>query len=65
MVTYGTQHSRTQWYCGMCSLNFTKCSLKSFDFIQSPQMAMGIYDEIYGLHLEQDTEEGHWNGNTL
>ena len=65
MVTYSTQHSRTQWYCRMCSSNFAECSAKSINFIQSPQMAMGIYDEVYSLYMEQDAKESHWNGYTL
>ena len=49
----------------MHSLNFAECSSKPFDFIWSPQMAMGIYDEVHSLHMEQDAEESYQNGYTL
>ena len=64
-TSHGTRHPGTQWYSGTRTSNFAERSLKSFDLIRSPEMALGIHDEIRGICLEQDAKESHWSGYTL
>ena len=49
----------------MSPQDYIKWNLKSINQHRITQMAMGIYDEVHGIHLEQDAEESHRYGNTL